>query len=319
GTALGLDGILETAVGVSHNFDNKFNIGGRIKFLYGALSARVALDQMTASCATDTWTFNGNGSASFSSQAFKVKTDESGNLDVGEILDDIDVVEGLTNPGGIGAAIDLGATWNVLPWLTLSGALLDIGGMKWNRNIMGESPSGLSWKMVPDEDGYIDGLDALDVLMSFKNTSSKGSSFSMMPLTANLGAEARIPSYDRLSFGLLTSFRHSQVSNWGEGRLSANWNPGNALGLSLSTTVNNFGQFLGFAFNLHPGGINLFMGADYLPLSSRRLSYYADDDDMPSILKNLGIPTNRLNVNVYFGLNLAFGKRHLDHTGRIID
>ena len=318
GTALGLNGILETAVGFSHNFDNRFNLGGRFKLLYGVLSTRIMMDSMTATYGTDKWTFNGHGTMDSSSPGFRVKTDDDGFIDVESILDDIDPA-GLKKPAGFGAAIDLGATWNVLPWLTLSGAILDIGTMRWNREVFGETPSSYEWEMVPDDDGFVDGTEAIGTLMSFKSLSSPGAAFSMMPLTFNLGAEAAIPGYDRLSFGILGTVRHSQVCNWAESRLSANWTPGDALSLSLSSTLNNFGQFLGFALNLHPGGINLFFGTDYIPLRSKPLSFYEDVNDLPGIVRNLGIPTDRLNMNLYFGLNLAFGNRHLDYRRRIVE
>lgn len=319
GTALKLNGIVETAVGFSHNFDNVFNVGGRFKFLYGVMSAGFKMDSMTATPGQDCWTFSGNGTLVASSEGFRAKDNGDGYISLDSLTDDFNG-EGLKKPAGFGAAIDLGATWNALPWLTVSGALLDLGAMSWKRSVYGETPSSYEWVMEPEDDGSVNGGDAIGTLLTFKKSSSGGSVSSAMPITVNLGAEAFLPSYDRLSFGLLTTVRHSQVCSWAEGRLYTNWNPWNAFSLTASTTLNNFGQFLGFAMNLHPGGINFFLGTDYIPLKARPFSYFNDDKDTPAIIRNMvRFPTDRLNINLYFGLNLAFGKRHLDYRRRIIN
>jgi hypothetical protein len=57
---------------------------------------------------------------------------------------------------------------------------------------------------------------------------------------------------------------------------------------------NRLGVF-GLALNLHPGGINFFVGADYLPL--KMVKY-----------EELSIPYNAKSLNLYMGLGFNMGK-----------
>ena len=42
-------------------------------------------------------------------------------------------------------------------------------------------------------------------------------------------------------------------------------------------------------------------------------------DDIPAKYERYAvIPANRMNMNVYVSLNVAFGRRHLDHARRFI-
>ena len=321
GTELGLNGMMEAALGVSHNFNNKFNVGGRVKFLYGVASARILFDQMQTTFENDKVAFDGHGTLEASSPAFHATTGQNGYLELESLTGNFDA-EQLKSPGGLGAAVDLGATWNILPWITVSGAVLDLGAMKWNREVYGETSTHYEWELNSTENGGADAdaEEALESLMKFKRTSVSGSGLSMLPVTANLGAEVRIPSYQRLSFGILGTLKHSEICDWMEGRFSVNWNPANVLGLTVNTTLNNLGQSLGWALNFHPGGINLFLGMDYLPLNGIPVGDLSDSEDMPEFVsKYVTLPGERLNFNLYFGLNLAFGKRRLDYARRFIE
>jgi hypothetical protein len=52
---------------------------------------------------------------------------------------------------------------------------------------------------------------------------------------------------------------------------------------------------LGFALNLHPKGINLFLGADYIPM--KFVTY-----------QNIPVPYNLKSFNLYFGLGFNLGR-----------
>ena len=52
---------------------------------------------------------------------------------------------------------------------------------------------------------------------------------------------------------------------------------------------------MGFALNVHPKGINLFVGADFVPMKFVRY-------------ENTPVPYNMKSINLYFGLGFNLGK-----------
>ena len=65
---------------------------------------------------------------------------------------------------------------------------------------------------------------------------------------------------------------------------------------------------------------NLFIGSDFIPfkiIPAKNLLPADEIDEIPlpaSFKNHIGLPTGHLNANIYVGLSLAIGKRHLTHT-----
>ena len=329
GTAFRSKTFAELAVGWSHNYDNVFNVGFRVKGLVGALEAEALMKKLTLSMNHERWEVKAQGEMNMSSPTLSYKTDENGDLD----FSSIGFFKDKYGPAGYGAAVDLGVSWNVLPLLTLSAAVLDLGGIRWNREIRGKTPD-TSYAWNPSEKEAIDPtssggqesigremdeiMDALYSLVEFKDAGSGKAVFDFLPLRVNLGAEYRMPFYDRLSVGALYMGRAGSAFGRHTGRLSLNWNPLSFLSLSTGTTLNKLGESIGFALNLHPAGLNLLIGCDYIPFSVVNIAPLISD--LPAQYSRFAvIPANRMNLNLYVGLNLAFGRRHVDHARRFIE
>ena len=143
----------------------------------------------------------------------------------------------------------------------------------------------------------------------------------MLPFRVNLGAEYRMPFYERLSVGLLYQGRGGAAFSRHTGRFSLNWNPLSFLSMSTGTTLSKMGQNFGFALNLHPAGINLLVGCDYIPF--RTVNAAPLVDDLPEQLRSLTVlPRDQMKLNLYIGLNFAFGRSRLnfkkEHSGETI-
>ena len=82
--------------------------------------------------------------------------------------------------------------------------------------------------------------------------------------TVNLGLEYALPSYDKLSFGFLSSTRINGDFTWSEGRLSANWKPLKWLDGGINFAVSSFTTSMGYVLNIHPKGYNFFIGMDHI-------------------------------------------------------
>ena len=317
--------LVEAAFGWSKNYRNVFNVGFRVKALVGLAEMEMALKRMQLSMSGDKWQIQAQGYLHASSPSLYAPTLEDGTLDYRSISFD-DIAYG---PAGYGGAIDLGASWNVLPNLTLSASILDLGTVRWNREINGVSPE-MSYTWDPSQEETISGGDWEDEVddslaelvdvIQFKKVSGKGA-FEMMPVQLLLGAEYRMPFYNRLSVGALYLGRYGNAFNRQSGRLSLNWNPLTWMSMSTGATLNRLGESFSFAFNLHPAGINLMFGCDYIPVHS--IPYTIDVDDLQDVFPSLDkleirAPRDQMKLNFYLGLNLAFGHRRIDHARRFV-
>ena len=313
----------ETAVGWSRRFGT-FSVGVRGKALVGLVEAEAQMKDLRMTLNENKWEVRGQGELNASSPGLKVSRNENGEID----LESLSLDEDRIGPAGYGAALDLGVSWDVLPILTLSAAVLDFGAMRWNREIVGRTPdAGYTWTPSEDPiDGSGDAMDreleeageALAGLFRFKDMSGTGNAaFEMLPFRVNLGAEFRMPFYERLSVGALYTGRGGNIYARHTGRFSLNFSPADWFSMSTGTTLNRLGESFGFAFNLHPAGINLMIGCDYIPFSVVSIAPLIDD--IPAQYERYAVlPANRMNMNVYFSLNLALGRRHLDFARRML-
>ena len=124
--------------------------------------------------------------------------------------------------------------------------------------------------------------------------SEGASKLDMLGMTAHIGAEYRMPFWKPLSVGALGTARIDGPYSWFEGRASLNFAFLKWLSFSGSFAYSTFGESYGAALNIHPKGMNLFVGIDsFKPLFNMTGHY---------------IPVDSFNTNVTFGLNIAFGK-----------
>lgn len=310
----------EIAFGWSNRFSHNLSFGFRAKALVGILEAEMLMKNLRMTLNDDRWEVASQGEMNLSSPSLSIRKNADGELEP----DSIGFLEGFKGPAGYGAAVDLGASWNVLPLLTLSASLLDLGTIRWNREIRGTTPDA-SYAWDPSDKAAIDPVsgeenaferefedaaDALSGLFRFKEAGGGKPAFDLLPFRFNLGAEFRMPFYERLSVGALYTARGAAAYGRHTGRFSVNWSPLDFLSLSTGTTLNKLGESFGFALNLHPNGVNLMVGGDYIPFSCVNIAPLIDG--LPARYRNFAvIPAHRMNLNLYVGLNVAFGRRHL--------
>lgn len=336
GTGLHSKNYLEIAYGISRNFNNFLNFGVRVKGLVGLADVNMEMEKLQMTLSGDKWQFQGQGTLKASSAALDIKTKADGTYDYSTI--------GLPNPYtsklsavGLGGALDAGISVNLLPWITVSAALLDFGVMRWNHEIMGATDSaGYTWDPSTGEEvdlmggsgsdmsSEVDAIkDALSNIYQFKATAAQtDAKFETIPFRVNAGLEIRVPFYQRLSVGALYTHQNlkdfSALTNLNTNnlRFSANWTPLNFLSASVSTTMSNLFKSYGAALNFHPALINLFVGIDCIPQNTISVGPLLNDV-LPAAVqpysKYLQVPSDNLNINAYIGFNLAFGKRQLDY------
>ena len=312
-TGLRASNFAEAAFGWSRAF-GPLSVGARGKFIVGLLAADVMLDKMKVTVGEDSWSVESQGVLNVSSPA--VQTDVVKDT---ELLNpnSFRVDWNKAGPAGWGGAMDIGVRYDVNPLLTLSAALLDLGMVRWNHETAYATPD-KAHEWAPSEDdvsaqtiGFKSESSALLELaadfVSWKKVADPRPTVEWMPLRVHAGAEFRMPFYDRLSVGALYQGRFVESFARHTGRVSLNWNPLDFLSLSTSATVREFGESLGFALNLHPNCVNLLIGCDYIPLHVVSIAPLLDNPS-PRLARVAVIPRDRLNLNLYLGLNIAFGR-----------
>ena len=282
----------ELALGHSHQLNEKWRVGGKIKVLMGIGQADVVMEDTRVDLSdANQWVMQTRAQADVSMKGFLFKQKQKeykqrqGSYDY---IDDIDV-DGF-GLGGFGLAIDFGGIYKPNDNLTLSAALTDLGFISWSQNAHAENIASsfvfdgfhdidVSDRQHPQSlesqaDNYGDQLADFIHLHDMGNNGSRTTS---LAATLRVGGEYTLPSYKLLSFGLLGTARLGGPFTWAEARLSANWKPLRWLDGGVSMAVNSFSTNFGWCLNVHPKGLNFFIGMDqflrklskqYVPLHS---------------------------------------------------
>ena len=124
------DSYVDVSIGYSRPLNDRWTIGGKYKFLVGAGNADIHFTNLHAVMNGDSWRITSQGRMSASVQGLRptLAADRNGR----EYIDGFD----FRSPGaaGYGSAIDLGATYKILDNLTVSGAVIDLGFIRWSKH-----------------------------------------------------------------------------------------------------------------------------------------------------------------------------------------
>jgi len=317
---------LEISLGHSRKITDNLTVGAKLKFLMGALNAKVNVDNMTLDMTADEWKVNANGyiKAAAGGMLYVPTFAETGNAVSGQRPDQIDM-DGISfDPaaafrergisaflGGYGAAIDLGASYEIFDGLTVSAAVLDLGFISW-KDAINATTGETAWSFKGFENVSFDensenhigkqfdklGDELVDMLAFYKKENSK--STDMLAATIHAGAQYTMPFWEGMSVGALLTSRIQGTHSWTEGRLSVNFAFGNVFALSGSYAYSNFGSSFGAAFNLHCNAVSFYLGTDTIP---GRFSAPMND------CMSLKLPVGKVRLGVNCGLVFNVSKR----------
>ena len=298
----------ELAYGFSTSFGKNLRIGARLKVLMGVLMADVNIDRLSLKMSGEEWAVSSHGNAAVSGPVTLGTYEGSNRIDFSQISlpeQPDEWLSAFTEKKSMGVGLDLGASYDFLDYFTASFSILDLGFIGWN-NVTEASTPESTWRFdgfkdisINDEstlsDHFDQMLDDATQMIQLNKTLDGAKSSKSLGATVHAGIEARLPFYERLSFGLLASHRFKGTYSWTEGRLSANWAPVNVLSFAASGAYSNYGASLGAVLNIHIPVINLYIGLDsFSPMLNVTPDYY--------------IPIGKINTNLVFGLDFTFGK-----------
>lgn len=299
------DSRIELAYGYSRSIGEKLRIGFKLKFITALAKASYTLDQLTLTMNEDVWNVASQGHGYFYAPGLSFQTDANGVIDGFNIPDYEVILEAANQSRNFGGAVDLGFSYDILKWLTVSASVTDLGFVGWNGISKLESVSrtleyagfeNLGDENMAIEDEFAAMGEELLEMISPKVVSSNESLKDMLSMTAHAGVELRLPFYQRLSVGALGTYRLDGPYSWWEARGSVNWALFRWLSFSASYAQSSYGESYGGAVNFHPNGLNIFVGLDsYKPLLKLSKQY---------------VPIDSFNTTLAVGVNFAFGKYH---------
>ena len=298
------DARLELSYGYSRAILKNARFGVRVKLLAGLAKAQYMMDRLHLTANADKWTVKASGSGYYAAP-FPLMTEGADRRISGfEMPDDYNVIiDNVLSARNLGAAVDLGFCIDLIKYLTISASVTDLGFMTWNNAYMLGSPDkpwtydgfeGIGDEQMDWEEQFgVLGEELLD-LVHPRVMSQGAKKAAMLGMTAHAGVEFRMPFWQRLSVGALGTARIDGPYSWYEGRASVNCALLRWFSVSGSYAYSTFGESYGAALNIHPSGLNLFVGIDsYKPLLNMTRQY---------------VPIDSFNTNVTFGLDIAFGK-----------
>lgn len=275
----------EIALGHQHNIDSRLSIGAKLKVLLGVGNVSTHIDDMDVRLSGDQWLVSANGqlkAAAGSGLYVPTRLESGKEIEKPGMADLVDFggIE-YNNFGfsGFGMGVDLGATYQLLPDLQLSAAVNDLGFMSWNHAVLANTGSG-TWSFdgfnniaVDDEQpGYeenklgqqLDNIwyDIQDAL-SFHRQETEGSYTKALAATIHLGAEYKMPFYNKLTGAFLFSTHIAGCSSWTEGRFYANVKPVRWFDATVNYGASTYGSSFGWMINFHPKGFSFFIGSDH--------------------------------------------------------
>ncbi len=300
---LGLNAYMELFVGAAIPIKEIATIGFRVKGLVGIANAsfnvnKLSVDVTDVSVAAR---MDGELKCSFPMINTSLPVGEPVRIDAllpsGFNMQNLN----LNQFGNGGAAIDIGAEVRLVDdHLRLSAAVTDLGFISWNRaaTVTGHLGGALSYE------GYDFEKEEVKVQkedFEFVNATTSGHHIQRLNCSLNVGAEYAILR-NRISFGVLSHTKFCKTFAYSELTASVNFKPVNWITATLSHTFLNHNQpgVFGFALNLHPKGLNIFVGADFIDLKFGSATMNGAN--------RLLVPVRQRSVNLNFGFGFSLGR-----------
>lgn len=282
-----VDAYSELVFGHLRDLSEKLRIGANLKVLFGLANIDAIFNKAKLDLGYDQWSVVTNAEINASVKGLEYETEISENSG-NQYVNDFNV-EGF-GINGFGLGLDLGAEYKLNDSWKFSAALIDLGFISWNNNVLATTNGDKyfttdDYKFSFDDEksnNFEDEIERLGNglvgLYELENAGDQGKRTTALAATLNLGVEYILPAYDKLSFGLMNSTRFQGDHTWTEFRLSANIAPVKIFSAGVNVAAGSYGCAFGWILNFHPNGFNLFVGMDqtlgkvtkeFVPLTSK--------------------------------------------------
>lgn len=289
---------MELALGHSRDINDQWRVGGKLKFLIGAAYADFTADNVKLDMTEDAWRIQSDAQV----KASLLKSDVIHEGPSKNSADGRPRVKELDNFGfslpGFGMALDLGVTYKPIENLTLSAAITDLGFISWRNTHHASSQGDYTFdgfnniyiggdkEHTEDIEDQFDQIgDDLEEMFSVYDDGTKTAT-QALAATLNVGAEYKLPAYDKLKFGFLYTSRIHGKYSWHQGMLNVGVRPVKWFECNVNGAVTSTG--------VTAGGM--------LSLKAPHFNFYIAADRFFSKLGKQGVPLNSSNGNITFGM-----------------
>lgn len=292
---------IELAFGSSRKF-GRLSLGARGKVLIGMNAIRMKVTDMYASLSKDMWAMYSNASfdAAGGGISRRMKISPSKGT---EVCDLSGIKFKPFGFGGLGLGVDLGAKYEVNEYINVSAAINDVGAIWWFNKASGVAKDH-TWKFDGEELIDIEESSSLKEVLNHLVDHVKGIyefeprkknvKPSLITYTAMVGAEFKMPFYEKMSVGVLGTQIYNHMVPFHEGRVSLNVSPLKWLSLSASTAYSTYGWEYGVMANVY----------------AKKFSFHIGTDNYYTKMTPQFIPVNECNTHITFGVNYLFGGKN---------
>jgi hypothetical protein len=284
-TNLKLEAMLYSKTGASFstNIGNHIKIGVGINYLQGYMNASMGFDQFTINASETKWDVSSKGYLKVAGpEDFKLAYSEDGYLsgldgdyEIGSTGDYSSTFNSMSKVG-TGLSIDLGMTYKLLDFLTLSASITDLGSIKWNKDYIQKASSNSNFSY---EGSDIDNLtnneensnndemsEKIQDIIRFEKVTDVESYKSKLTTKLNIAAELGILK-NHITFGVLSQTGYTPNGKYNDLMISANLKPGSVIQTALTySLLHGEASSFGAALNVKLLFFNVFLAADYIPL-----------------------------------------------------
>ena len=288
---------LENYIGRTFRLGENITLGARAKFLIGLYNMDFHYNKIAATNNQ----FYVDGSVKMASVLMDSSLYDGEKYP--EVLESDAMDSILDNVKSFGGAIDLGAEVRLFDnHLKVSGAITDLGFIKWSKDTMFEGVMRASYDNKSAVENILNIMDedVMEMPRFFSAYTTR------LVTNVNLGAEYNFLR-NHFSVGALSHTRILHGGVMSEFTASFNVRPTNWMSLTASKTFfnGNIPGTYGLAVNLHPKAINIFFGMDYI--SGNMESTYGDFlTTFPSLDSDAYLSPN--SYNLYLGIGFNFGR-----------
>ena len=288
---------LKTGVGYSMKFGRIFSVGINANYLAGIADMRMGFDELAIDAGQTKWDVTSKGYIQMAAPDIATfEYDEQGYFNKPDLKKG-SLSGGSMPKSGNGFSIDLGVTAKPLPFLTLSAAILDMGSIKWNANLIQRAKSngtysyeGAALNEEAKSSMSSETVQNLEEMFHFTKDNSVEAYRTKLTTKLNIGAEAGVLK-NKITFGVLSQTGFATEGTYNDLMLSANFKPSSIIqgALSYSFLHGEMSSF-GAAMNCKLLLFNIFVAADYIPFKYT-----------PQF-----VPINNSSYNFQFGINMMF-------------
>lgn len=293
-------------IGYAGRIAPKVTFGIKAKVIVGLANAYTNVTKLNIEASRTNWTLSSQAEANIAACVpLEYQLNEGGNIDFSSIsMGDWTKIK----PAGYGGAIDLGLTYEPIDNLVISAAVTDLGAVYWYQSSL--TKLGLNTSVVYDgifdyhsgDTGNISSqvtekLEGLGKQITDSVSASPGDKYySMLYGKFNAGIEYGVLQ-NKISFGLMNRLTFNNKHLYDEVTLAVNFRPCQWFKAALSYSFMN-GKWgsVGLGLNLNLAGLNMFLIADYLPITWA----YVNSEQFG--LNNVPLPDRIQNVNLQAGM-----------------